>query len=123
MALFEEVLKKHGGGAGLAIGIGALVAPAVVSAVGQLLRPAAKALIKGGMVLYEDARGAAGELTNEAAAAAPARADERPRRRRHDDVKAVTAARDDDMAVEANKAPARRGRPRKATTRMAKKPG
>jgi hypothetical protein len=122
MALFEDVLK-HGGGAGLAIGVGALVAPAVLSAVGQLLRPAAKALIKGGMVLYEDARNAAGELTNEAAAAAPARADERPQRRPRDNVKAVTAARADDMAVAANKAPARRGRPRKATTRMAKKPG
>jgi hypothetical protein len=71
MALFEDVLKGNLG-TGLAVGVGVLVAPAVLSAVAHMLRPAARTLIKGGIVLYEDARGAVAEE--------PARAEEPPHR-------------------------------------------
>ena len=120
MALLEDVLKG-GGGVGLAVGVGVLAAPAVLSAVGQLLRPTAKALIKGGIVLYEDARGAFGELTTEAAAEAPTRTEERPQRRRRGAVKAAEAARTQDRATAGNKPRTRRGRP-KATSGAPKKP-
>jgi hypothetical protein len=49
MALLEDVFKGTAL-TGIAIGLGAiLLAPTV----GQLLRPAAKAVIKGGMVAYQ----------------------------------------------------------------------
>jgi hypothetical protein len=49
MALLEDVFKGNAL-TGIAIGLGAiLLAPTV----GQLLRPAAKAVIKGGMLAYQ----------------------------------------------------------------------
>ena len=52
MSMFEDVLKG-GSVPGIAAAIGAaLVAPTVLPALGRVLRPAAKAAIKGGIVLY-----------------------------------------------------------------------
>jgi hypothetical protein len=73
------------------------------------------------MVLYEDARDAFGELTNEAVVEAPARAEERPQRRRRSTVKAAEAARTQDRATAGDKPRARRGRP-KGTSGAPKKP-
>jgi Protein of unknown function (DUF5132) len=53
MALFDDVLKGNVV-TGLAIGIGAAVlAPVVIPVAAQILKPLAKAAIKGGIVLYE----------------------------------------------------------------------
>jgi uncharacterized protein DUF5132 len=52
MALLEDVTK--GGFSTLLVGIGAaLVAPTVLPALGSSLRPLAKAIVKGGVVLYD----------------------------------------------------------------------
>lgn len=54
MALFDNGLKL---GAGLAIGIGALiVAPAVIPALGAMLKPVARAAIKSGLICIEKTR-------------------------------------------------------------------
>ena len=62
MALFDDVLK----GSlitGLAIGIGAVVlAPVVIPAAAQIVKPLAKAAIKGGIVLYEKGRETIAEM-------------------------------------------------------------
>ena len=67
MALLEDMFK---GGAmtvtGLAVGVGALLlAPSVLPAVGQVLRPAAKAVIKGGLVLYRETVSEIGEVASD----------------------------------------------------------
>jgi phosphate/sulfate permease len=50
MALIEDMFKGNLA-AGLAIGVGAIIfGPTVVRTVGSILRPAAKPLIKNGMV-------------------------------------------------------------------------
>jgi hypothetical protein len=54
MALFDNGFKI---GTGLAIGLGALIlAPAIAPAVAAVLRPLAKASIKGGILLFEKAQ-------------------------------------------------------------------
>lgn len=53
MALFENGFPGNAVG-GLAIGVGAwLLAPVIVPVLATVARPAAKAAIKGGMLLYE----------------------------------------------------------------------
>ncbi|MEZ0167986.1 DUF5132 domain-containing protein [Microvirga sp. TS319] len=59
MALFEDMFKGGNIVTGLAVGIGAaVVAPAVIPA----LRPFAKAVIKAGLVVYDQGRVALAEL-------------------------------------------------------------
>ena len=76
MAL-EDVFKGGNIITGLAIGLGtAVLVPWVVPAVGGLLRPAAKAVIKGGIVAYDWGRQAAAEVSEAASdMAAEARAE------------------------------------------------
>lgn len=63
MALFEDMFKGGNIVTGLAIGVGtALLAPVLVPAIGNVLRPAAKAAIKGGIVAYDWAREAAAQV-------------------------------------------------------------
>lgn len=70
MALFEDMFK---GGGGLAIGLGAvLLAPTVLPTIGRMLRPVAKAAIKGGIVLYRETFAEVGEFTNDLVAEARA---------------------------------------------------
>lgn len=65
MAIIEEMLAEETVvGTGLGVGAALLAAPLL----GRVLRPAAKAVIKGGIVLY---RGAADVMTEAAAATAP----------------------------------------------------
>jgi uncharacterized protein DUF5132 len=72
MALLEDMLKAPTA-AGLAIGIGALVfVPGVLPTIGRVLRPAAKAAIKGGMVFYRETIAELGEAANDLVAEARA---------------------------------------------------
>jgi Na+/H+-translocating membrane pyrophosphatase len=62
MAL-EDIFKGGNIITGLAIGVGAtILAPLVVPAVSTVLRPAAKAVIKGGIVAYDWGRQAVAEV-------------------------------------------------------------
>jgi hypothetical protein len=63
MALIEDVFKGNAL-TGVAIGVAALVlGPTLFPTVGRALRPAAKTVIKGGIMLYRETVGAIGELT------------------------------------------------------------
>ena len=54
MALLDDIFTGNAV-TGLAVGIGAvLLGPTLLPALGRALRPAAKAAIKGGMVLYRE---------------------------------------------------------------------
>ncbi|HYZ21295.1 MAG TPA: DUF5132 domain-containing protein [Rhodopila sp.] len=92
MAL-EDIFKGGNLVTGLAIGVGsAIVAPVVVPALGGLLRPAAKAVVKGGIVAYDWGRQAVAQVgeaasdmvaearvgTQHAGEAAPAGAGQKP---------------------------------------------
>ena len=68
MALIEDMFKGNLA-TGLAVGIGAVVlGPTVIQAVGSVLRPAAKAVIKGGLVFYRETLSEVGEMASEARA-------------------------------------------------------
>ncbi len=72
MALFEDVLTGNPI-TGAIVGIGAvLLVPTVVPALGRVLRPAAKAVIKGGLVLYRDTIAEIGEVAGDLVAEARA---------------------------------------------------
>jgi hypothetical protein len=63
MALFDDLLKGNAM-TGLAVGAAALVlGPTLFPAIGRMLRPAAKTVIKGGLVLYRETLAGIGELT------------------------------------------------------------
>jgi hypothetical protein len=64
---FEDVFKGGNILTGLAIGAGAaLLGPVIVPAAGNLLRPAAKALIKGGIIAYDWGRQAVSQASEAA---------------------------------------------------------
>ena len=71
MALLEDLFKSNPV-TGFAIGVGAILfGPNLLPAVGQVIRPAVKAAIKGGMVVYDEVAGigaAVGEVVAEARA-------------------------------------------------------
>ena len=72
MALIEDMFKGNLA-TGLAVGIGAvLLGPTVIRAVGRVLRPAAKAVIKGGLVFYHETLSEAGEMASDLLAEARA---------------------------------------------------
>jgi hypothetical protein len=72
MALLEDMFSGNAA-TGLAVGIGAvLLGPSVLPAIGRALRPAAKAAIKGGMVLYRETFAEIGEFTSDLVAEARA---------------------------------------------------
>ena len=63
MALFEDMFKGGNIVTGLAVTVGAAVlAPLIAPTVGRILRPAAKAAIKGGVLVYDRGRQAMAEL-------------------------------------------------------------
>jgi len=65
MALVEDLLKGSTV-TGLAVGVGALLlAPTVLPAVGRVIRPAAKAVIKSGMVFYRETLAEVGEVASD----------------------------------------------------------
>ena len=72
MALIDDMFKGNLA-AGLAIGVGAaLFGPVLVQTIGEVLRPTAKAVIKGGMVFYRETLGEIGEMTSDLVAEATA---------------------------------------------------
>ena len=72
MALIENMFKGNLA-TGLAIGVGAvLLGPTVLQTIGSVLRPTAKAVIKGGMVFYRETLGEIGEMASDLVAEAKA---------------------------------------------------
>lgn len=72
MALIEDMFKGNLA-AGLAIGVGAvLFGPTLVQTIGDFVRPAAKAVIKGGMVFYRETLSEIGEMASDLVAEAKA---------------------------------------------------
>jgi hypothetical protein len=70
MALFEGLLEEGVGGP-LVLGVGALVlAPRILPALGRILRPMAKGVIKTGITLYDQSYAIVSEATNEMVAEA-----------------------------------------------------
>jgi hypothetical protein len=76
MALIEDMFKGNLT-AGLAIGVGAIIfGPTVIQTVGSILRPAAKTLIKNGMVFYRETVNEMGEMATDLFAEARAELDQ-----------------------------------------------
>ena len=76
MALIEDMFKGNLA-TGLAMGVGTvLLGPALIQAVGGTLRPAAKAVIKGGMVFYRETLSEIGEMASDLVAEATAELEE-----------------------------------------------
>jgi Protein of unknown function (DUF5132) len=76
MALIDDVFKGNLA-AGLAIGVGAIIfGPTVIQTMGSILRPAAKSLIKGGMVFYRETLSEIGEMASDLVAEARAELDQ-----------------------------------------------
>lgn len=72
MALIEDMFKGNIA-TGLAVGIGAvLLGPTVIQTVGRALRPAAKAVIQGGLVFYRETVSEVGEMASDLLAEARA---------------------------------------------------
>src|SRR5215831_21419691 len=70
MALIEDVFKGNAV-TGVAIGVAALVlGPTLFPTIGRALRPAAKTVIKGGLVLYRETVAGIGELATDLVAEA-----------------------------------------------------
>jgi hypothetical protein len=76
MALIEDMFKGNLT-TGLAIGVGAvLLGPMLIETFGSYLRPAAKTVIKGGMVFYRETLSEIGEMASDLVAEAMAELDE-----------------------------------------------
>jgi Protein of unknown function (DUF5132) len=87
MGMFEDIGKGNMETALLGLGL-AIVAPAVVPTLASGLRPIAKALVKGGMTLFEAAREGVAEAGEEISdLVAESRAEIRKRTRRTQDRK------------------------------------
>ncbi len=72
MALLEDMMKGSTA-TGVAVGLGALLlAPTLLPAIGRVLRPAAKAVIKGGIVVYRETVAEFGEVASDLFAEAQA---------------------------------------------------
>jgi hypothetical protein len=78
MALIEDMFKGNLA-TGLAVAIGAVVlGPTVIQAVGSVLRPAAKAVIKRGLVFYRETLSEVGEMASDLLAEARAELEQEP---------------------------------------------
>ncbi len=76
MALIEDLFKGNLA-AGLAVGFGAIIfGPTVIKTMVGILRPAAKTLIKGGMVFYRETLSEIGEMATDLVAEARAELDQ-----------------------------------------------
>lgn len=65
MALFEDLMKAEGAGP-LVLGVGALMlAPTLLPAVGRILRPIVKGVIKTGMTVYDETYSTMKEATTD----------------------------------------------------------
>ena len=76
MALIEDMFKGNLA-AGLAIGVGAIIlGPTAIPTLAGVLRPAAKTLIKSGMVFYRETLSEIGEMATDLVAEARAELDQ-----------------------------------------------
>ena len=76
MAVIEDVLKGNLA-AGLAVGVGAIIfGPTVIQTMGSIFRPAAKTLLKSGMVFYRETLSEVGEMAADLVAEARAELDQ-----------------------------------------------
>ena len=76
MALIDDMFKGNLA-AGLAIGVGAIIfGPTVIQTMGSILRPAAKTLIKNGMVFCRETLSEIGEMATDLVAEARAELDQ-----------------------------------------------
>lgn len=76
MALIEDMFKGNLA-AGLAIGVGAIIiGPTAIRTLAGVLRPAAKTLIKSGMVFYRETLSEIGEMATDLVAEARAELDQ-----------------------------------------------
>ena len=76
MAVIEDVLKGNLA-AGLALGVGAIIfGPTVIQTMGSIFRPAAKTLLKSGMVFYRETLSEVGEMAADLVAEARAELDQ-----------------------------------------------
>jgi hypothetical protein len=99
MALIEDMFKGNLA-AGLAIGIGAIIfGPTVIQTMGSILRPAAKTLIKGGMVFYRETLNEIGEMATDLVAEARAELDKEASADRQPPAKAGAAAAQEHYAT------------------------
>jgi hypothetical protein len=65
MALIEDMFKGNAV-TGVAVGLAAIVlGPTLFPAIGRVLRPAVKTVLKGGIVLYEETVAGIGEFTSD----------------------------------------------------------
>lgn len=72
MALIEDIFKG-GTVTGVAVGLGAIIlAPTVLPVLGRVVRPAVKAAIKGGMLVYRETLSEVGEVASDLIAEARA---------------------------------------------------
>ena len=76
MALIEDIFKGNLA-AGLAIGVGAIIlGPTAIPTLAGVLRPAAKTMIKSGMVFYRETLSEIGEMATDLVAEARAELDQ-----------------------------------------------
>ena len=76
MALIEDMFKGNIA-AGLAVGVGAVImGPTVIRTIGRVVRPAAKTLLKSGMVFYRETLSEIGEMVTDLVAEARAELDQ-----------------------------------------------
>ena len=76
MALIEDMFKGNLA-AGLAIGVGAIIlGPTAIRTLAGILRPAAKTMIKSGMVFYRETLSEIGEMATDLVAEARAELDQ-----------------------------------------------
>jgi len=76
MALIEDMFKGNLA-AGLAIGVGAIIlGPTAIPTLAGVLRPAAKTMIKSGMVFYRETLSEIGEMATDLVAEARAELDQ-----------------------------------------------
>ena len=71
MAMLDNVFEG-GMGTGLAVAGAVVLAPTLLPVVGRILRPVAKAAIKGGLVLYNETLAGVGEVAGDLVAEARA---------------------------------------------------
>ncbi|MGC2199979.1 MAG: hypothetical protein WA633_07505 [Stellaceae bacterium] len=91
MALIEDIFKGNLA-TGLMVGVGAaILGPTIIQTVRQLLRPAAKAAIKGTMVFYGETLSEIGEMASDLLAEATAELDQTPRIAREKGADGATA--------------------------------
>lgn len=79
MALMDEMFKGNLA-TGLVVGFGAVfLGPTVFQTMGRVLRPAAKAVIKGSLVFYRETLSQIGEMASDLVAEAKAELDQEAR--------------------------------------------